>query len=67
MAGVIDRDYTGVVKILLLNNSDSDFKVAAGDRIAQLIFEKISAPDIEIVESLESTDRGTGGFGSTGK
>ena len=66
-AGVIDRDYTGVVKILLHNTSDSDFKVTSGDRIAQLLFEKIANPNIKIVEALESTDRGSGGFGSTGK
>ena len=66
-AGVIDRDYTGVVKILLLNQSDRDFLVTTGDRIAQLILEKIANANVELVDSLEATDRGTSGFGSTGK
>lgn len=65
-AGVIDADYRGVVSILLFNHSDKDFKVEKGDRIAQLVLEEICTPQVEEVESLDVTDRGTNGFGSTG-
>ena len=66
-AEVIDRDYTGTVKVLLLNTSDLDFTVLIGDRIAQLILERIDIADIELVDSLPETQRKEGGFGSTGK
>ncbi|KAF3781477.1 Deoxyuridine 5'-triphosphate nucleotidohydrolase [Nymphaea thermarum] len=65
-AGVIDADYRGPVGVILFNHSDSDFQVNAGDRIAQLVLEKIVTPDVCEVEDLDSTARGTGGFGSTG-
>ena len=63
-AGVIDADYRGVVFVLLFNHSDEDFKVKQGDRIAQLILEKIATPTIEQVEDLDKTTRGNQGFGS---
>merc|ERR1711939_761862 len=66
-AGVIDADYRGEVRVLLFNLSDSDYKVTEGDRIAQLILERIVTPDAVEVESLTETLRGAGGFGSTGK
>ncbi|WWD22902.1 hypothetical protein CI109_107397 [Kwoniella shandongensis] len=65
-AGVIDADYRGPVKVLLFNYSDVDFSVQKGDRIAQLILEKVILAPIEVVEDLDATDRGSGGFGSTG-
>ncbi|WPK27477.1 hypothetical protein PUMCH_004866 [Australozyma saopauloensis] len=67
-AGVIDADYRGEVKIVLFNHSAKDFEIKAGDRIAQLVLEKIINADIvEITkEELDTTDRGEGGFGSTG-
>ena len=65
-AGVIDADYRGPVGVILFNFGDMDFEVKEGDRIAQLILEKIVVPEIEEVESLEATERGEGGFGSTG-
>ncbi|CAN6463324.1 unnamed protein product [Victoria cruziana] len=65
-AGVIDADYRGPVGVILFNHSDSDFQVNTGDRIAQLILEKIVTPDVCEVEDLDSTARGVGGFGSTG-
>lgn len=65
-AGVIDRDYSGIVKILLFNFNDQDFYVKKGDRIAQLILEKIEECEIKIVDELDITERGEGGFGSTG-
>lgn len=66
-AGVIDRDYTGNVKVCLSNLSSNPFKINVGDRIAQLIIERIETPEIKEVEELETTFRGSGGFGSTGK
>ena len=67
-AGVIDRDYTGNCGVVLFNHSSVDFIIKKGDRIAQLILEKIVPnPIIEEVDDLESTLRGDGGFGSTGK
>jgi dUTP pyrophosphatase len=65
-AGVIDADYRGPVGVILFNHSDVDFEVKAGDRIAQLIIEKIMTPNVMAVEDLDSTVRGEGGFGSTG-
>ncbi|KAE8708616.1 Deoxyuridine 5'-triphosphate nucleotidohydrolase [Hibiscus syriacus] len=65
-AGVIDVDYRGPLGVILFNYSDVGFEVKVGDRIAQLIIEKIFTPDILEVEDLDATTRGTGGFGSTG-
>ncbi|KAI6652675.1 putative DUTP pyrophosphatase [Oopsacas minuta] len=65
-AGVIDADYRGQVGILLFNFSKEDYQVKIGTKIAQLLLEKIITPLVEEVDDLESTDRGEGGFGSTG-
>ncbi|KAJ7781545.1 dUTPase-like protein [Mycena metata] len=65
-AGVIDADYRGVVFVLLFNHSEKDFQVEEGDRVAQLIIERISTPDVLEVQDLDETLRGAGGFGSTG-
>ena len=66
-AGVIDSDYTGEIKVVLFNSDlNNSFVINSGDRIAQLILEKIECPDVEEVFDLTSTDRGDGGFGSTG-
>lgn len=67
-AGVIDEDYRGPLSVILFNlNQECDFSIKKGDRIAQLILERISTPEIEIVEGeLASTTRGSGAFGSTG-
>ncbi|KAJ3743354.1 dUTP pyrophosphatase [Lentinula detonsa] len=65
-AGVIDADYRGIIFVLLFNLSDKDFEVEKGDRIAQLIIEKIHTPEILEVQDLDETLRGAGGFGSTG-
>ncbi|KAJ7638579.1 dUTPase-like protein [Roridomyces roridus] len=64
--GVIDADYRGVVFVLLFNLSDTDFQVEEGDRVAQLIIERIYTPDVLEVQDLDETLRGAGGFGSTG-
>ncbi|KAF3933848.1 hypothetical protein ABW19_dt0201496 [Dactylella cylindrospora] len=66
-AGVIDSDYRGPLKILLFNHSDVDFEVKEGDRVAQLILERIYTPEILVVEDLEESARGAGGFGSSGR
>uniref|UniRef100_A0A0A9ZBI7 Deoxyuridine 5'-triphosphate nucleotidohydrolase n=1 Tax=Lygus hesperus TaxID=30085 RepID=A0A0A9ZBI7_LYGHE len=66
-AGVIDADYTGNVGIVMFNHGPEDFKVKAGDRVAQLICEKICYPDIQEVKTVDETKRGAGGFGSTGQ
>lgn len=65
-AGVIDSDYRGEVKVLLFNHSEVDFEVKEGDRIAQLVIERIYTPEVVVVEELEESVRGAGGFGSTG-
>ncbi|KAF2154661.1 dUTP diphosphatase [Myriangium duriaei CBS 260.36] len=65
-AGVIDADYRGPVKVLLFNVSDEDFSINEGDRIAQLVIERIYTPEVAVVEKLEESVRGAGGFGSTG-
>ena len=65
-AGVIDSDYTGEIKVILFNHGENDFTIKTGDRIAQLIFEKIFTDDLQEVEELVKTERGAGGFGSTG-
>jgi dUTP pyrophosphatase len=67
-AGVIDQDYTGNVGIVLFNLSPTDqFKIDEGDRVAQLICEKITYPNLVEVASLNKTLRSGKGFGSTGK
>ncbi|XP_042903297.1 deoxyuridine 5'-triphosphate nucleotidohydrolase [Parasteatoda tepidariorum] len=66
-AGVVDEDYRGNLGVVLFNFGSEDFKVNKGDRIAQLICEKICYPELEEVETLDETERGEGGFGSTGK
>lgn len=66
-AGVVDEDYRGEVFVLLFNHSETDYKVTEGDRVAQLILERIVTPEVTEVESMAETVRGAGGFGSTGK
>lgn len=68
-AGVIDADYRGEVKIVLFNHSKKDFEIKAGDRIAQLVLEQIINADIAVIskDQLDATERGEGGFGSSGK
>lgn len=66
-AGVIDGDYRGEVNVLLVNGGDGDLVVGVGDRIAQLILEKFEVAAVVEVDELDLTERGAGGFGSTGK
>lgn len=67
-AGVVDSDYTGSLKVILFNHGTEPFPICAGDRIAQVIFEKIETPTLEecTFDELTVTERGAGGFGSTG-
>lgn len=65
--GVIDVGYTGSICVKLYNLSQTDYIVEVGDKISQLVILPILTPDLEQVESLEDTDRGNGGFGSTGR
>jgi dUTP pyrophosphatase len=65
--GTIDSDYRGEVKVILINHGHGVFHVRKGDRIAQMVFAPVAQAEFTEVETLESTDRGAGGFGSTGK
>ena len=64
--GTIDADYRGEIKVILINLSDNTFVVEKGARIAQMVLCPVSKAQLEEVESLEKTMRGSGGFGSTG-
>ena len=63
---MVDTDYIGEVGVVLFNHGDQDFEVKMGDRIAQLILEKIDTPKVEEVGALEESVCGSGGFGSNG-
>ena len=64
--GTIDSDYRGEVKILLVNLGDAEFTVGRGMRIAQIVLAPVTRADPKLVEELDDTARGSGGFGSTG-
>ena len=64
--GTIDADYRGEVGVILINLSDEDFVINPGERIAQMIINKFEKIEFELVDSLEESERGEGGFGSTG-
>ena len=66
-AGVVDAKYRGEIKVLLFNHSDKNFTIEPGDRIAQLLVQKVENINFLPVESLGETERNEGGFGSTGK
>lgn len=66
LAGVVDRDYTGQIMVILLNTGQETVTIEKGDRIAQAIAETVVISTIEEVDSLEDTERSSGGFGSTG-
>lgn len=65
--GTIDADYRGEVKVILINLGEDDFVITRGERIAQLVVAPVTQPAFELVEELDETQRGTGGFGSTGR
>lgn len=65
--GTIDSDYRGNIGVILFNTSDDVFEVKSGDRIAQAVLNKFETIEWSVVETLNETERGEGGFGSTGK
>ena len=65
--GVIDSGYTGSIRVKLYNNGDYYREIKKGDKIIQLVLLPIITPSLELVDEFEETDRGTGGFGSTGR
>lgn len=65
--GTIDADYRGELGVILINYGKEDFKINNGDRIAQMVVAKCEKATWQVVDSLDSTERGDGGFGSTGK
>lgn len=64
--GTIDSDYRGEVKVILINHGTEDFAIQRGDRIAQLVLAPVVQARWNVVDQLDVTDRGAGGFGSTG-
>lgn len=65
--GTIDADYRGEIKVILINLSAEEQAIQPGDRIAQMVLQKVERIEWQPTETLDDTDRGTGGFGSTGK
>ncbi|MBQ5703721.1 MAG: dUTP diphosphatase [Alistipes sp.] len=65
--GTIDADYRGEIKVILVNLSNEPFIIEAGERIAQMIVARYEQIEWQAVDELSATERGTGGFGSTGK
>ena len=65
--GVVDEGYVGSIRVNLVNHSDTPYVVNKGDKISQLVIIPILKPELEIVDSLEDTERGENGFGSSGK
>jgi len=65
--GTIDSDYRGEIKVLLINHSNEDFEIKVGERIAQAVIQEVIQATFQEIEELSQTDRGAGGFGSTGK
>lgn len=64
--GTIDSDYRGEIKVILVNLSDEEYIVNKGDRIAQMVFMKYEKVEFNIVDDLDKTNRGKGGFGHSG-
>ena len=65
--GTIDADYRGEIKVILINLSNETQVIQDGDRIAQIVFQQVEKMEWQLVENLETTQRGEGGFGHTGK
>ena len=65
--GTIDADYRGEIKVILINHGETDFEIERGDRIAQMVVAPVAAVQFELKEALDETQRGAGGFGSTGR
>jgi dUTP pyrophosphatase len=67
LAGVIDSDYRGEVRVVLVNHGPEAFQVQPGDRVAQLLLQRVERATFHRAEALQETARGAGGFGSTGR
>ena len=67
LAGVIDSDYRGEVQVVLVNHGADTVRIAAGDRIAQILFQKVERASVVAIPGLDATARGAGGFGSSGR
>ena len=65
--GTVDAGYTGTIKVNLINHGQDAVSIEYGDRIAQLLIQRVELPELEIVDSLDTTTRGTAGHGSTGE
>ena len=65
--GVIDAGYTGPIVVKVYNHGDEDVRISAGDKLTQLVILPVALPELELTESLTETERGAGGFGSTGR
>ena len=65
--GTIDSGYRGEIGVILFNSRDVDFQIKKGDRVAQVVIAPVTQPVIEEAQEIDETDRGAGGFGSTGK
>ncbi|MCW1929758.1 MAG: dUTP diphosphatase [Candidatus Kerfeldbacteria bacterium] len=66
MAGVVDAGYRGEVMIVMLNTSSTNAEIKKGQKLAQILVQPVASPELVEVDSLDETDRSTGGFGSTG-
>ena len=64
--GTVDRDYRGEVSVVLINHGEEPFRIARGDRIAQLVIAPVTQARLVEVDMLDETERGAGGYGSTG-
>jgi dUTP pyrophosphatase len=67
LAGVIDSDYRGELKVVLVNHGHEPFRIAPGDRVAQLLIQRVERVRFTATEAVADTARGSGGFGSTGR
>ena len=67
LAGVVDSDYRGEVRVVLVNHGDEPFHIERGDRIAQLLLQRVERAEFTAVASIDATERDEGGFGSTGR
>ena len=65
--GVVDSDYRGEVIVGLTNLSDEAYTIQPGDRVAQLVIMPVAQANITVIDTLDDTERGAGGFGSTGR
>jgi dUTP pyrophosphatase len=67
LAGVVDGSYRGTLLVVLLNTGSAAVRIEQGDRIAQLVLERCETPAVDLVADLDATERGAGGFGSSGR